>query len=104
MKDHITDTLRALEGGERSPRYETNCLTSEGMRLRLGYSLSPLSSEAGETTGVVISFQDLTHVRSLEETSTSDRLAAIGRMAASIAHGNSKSACCHAWIDSDAAF
>ena len=87
MKDHIGDTLRALEGGERSPRYETNCLTSEGMRLRLGYSLSPLSSEAGETTGVVISFQDLTHVRSLEETSRrQDRLAAIGRMAASIAH------------------
>ena len=87
MKDHIADTLRALEAGERSPRYETNCLTSEGMRLRLGYSLSPLSSEAGETTGMVISFQDLTHVRSLEETSRrQDRLAAIGRMAASIAH------------------
>ena len=87
MKDHISDTLRALEAGERSPRYETNCLTSEGMRLRLGYSLSPLSSEAGETTGMVISFQDLTHVRSLEETSRrQDRLAAIGRMAASIAH------------------
>lgn len=87
MKDHIAETLRTLNAGDRSPRFETNCLTSEGMRLRLGYSLSPLSSEAGETTGVVISFQDLTHVRSLEETSRrQDRLAAIGRMAASIAH------------------
>lgn len=87
MKDHIASTLRAVEVGETSPRFETNCLTSEGMRLRLGYSLSPLSSEAGETTGVVISFQDLTQVRSLEETSRrQDRLAAIGRMAASIAH------------------
>jgi two-component system sensor histidine kinase PilS (NtrC family) len=87
MKDHIAETLRALEHGERSRRFETNCLTSEGMRLRLGYSVSPLSSEAGETTGIVISFQDLTQVRSLEETSRrQDRLAAIGRMAASIAH------------------
>jgi len=87
MKDHITETLRAVESGERSPRFETNCLTSEGMRLRLGYGVSPLSSEAGETTGIVITFQDLTHVRSLEETSRrQDRLAAIGRMAASIAH------------------
>ena len=87
MKDHIANTLRAVEAGETSPRFETNCLTSEGMRLRLGYSLSPLSSEAGETTGMVISFQDLTQVRSLEETSRrQDRLAAIGRMAASIAH------------------
>ena len=87
MKDHITETLRAVESGQRSPRFETNCLTSEGMRLRLGYSVSPLSTEVGETTGIVITFQDLTHVRSLEETSRrQDRLAAIGRMAASIAH------------------
>ena len=87
IKDHISDTLRALDAGDGSPRFETNCLTSEGMRLRLGYSLSPLSSEAGETTGMIVSFQDLTHVRSLEETSRrQDRLAAIGRMAASIAH------------------
>jgi two-component system sensor histidine kinase PilS (NtrC family) len=87
MKEHIAETLRAHEPGERSPRFETNCLTSEGMRLRLGYSISPLSSESGQTTGMVITFQDLTHVRSLEETSRrQDRLAAIGRMAASIAH------------------
>jgi two-component system, NtrC family, sensor histidine kinase PilS len=87
LKEHITQTLRALENGDRSPRFEANCLTAEGMRLRLGYSISPLSTEAGVTTGMVITFQDLTQVRSLEETSRrQDRLAAIGRMAASIAH------------------
>ena len=87
LKAHISETLHALEKGQNSPRFEASCLTSEGMRLRLGYSISPLSSEAGETTGMVITFQDLTQVRSLEETSRrQDRLAAIGRMAASIAH------------------
>ncbi|HEU4834150.1 MAG TPA: ATP-binding protein [Pyrinomonadaceae bacterium] len=87
LKEHITQTLDALQKGDNSPRFETSCLTSEGMRLRLGYSISPLSTEAGETTGMVITFQDLTQVRSLEETSRrQDRLAAIGRMAASIAH------------------
>jgi two-component system sensor histidine kinase PilS (NtrC family) len=87
IKDHIADALRAAEKGATSPRFETSCLTSEGMRLRLGYSISPLNSEAGERTGMVITFQDLTQVRSLEETSRrQDRLAAIGRMAASIAH------------------
>jgi two-component system sensor histidine kinase PilS (NtrC family) len=87
MKDHVAYALDAAEQGATSPRFETSCLTSEGMRLRLGYSISPLSSEAGETTGMVITFQDLTQVRSLEETSRrQDRLAAIGRMAASIAH------------------
>jgi two-component system sensor histidine kinase PilS (NtrC family) len=87
MKDHVPEALRAAEKGATSPRFETSCLTSEGMRLRLGYTISPLNSEAGETTGMVITFQDLTQVRSLEETSRrQDRLAAIGRMAASIAH------------------
>ncbi|HKG59879.1 MAG TPA: ATP-binding protein [Pyrinomonadaceae bacterium] len=87
LKEHVAQTLRALQTGDNSPRFETSCLTSEGMRLRLGYSIAPLSTEAGETTGMVITFQDLTQVRSLEETSRrQDRLAAIGRMAASIAH------------------
>jgi two-component system sensor histidine kinase PilS (NtrC family) len=87
IQQHTRETLTALAKGEQSPRFETNCSTSEGMWLRLGYSISPLSSEAGETTGIVITFQDLTQVRSLEEISRrQDRLAAIGRMAASIAH------------------
>src|SRR5690242_5168964 len=87
MKEHSEESLRALEKGHTVPRFETNCVTSEGMRLRLGYSISPLSSESGVTTGMVITFQDLTQVRSLEEISRrQDRLAAIGRMAASIAH------------------
>jgi len=49
LKEHVAQTLGALQKGDNSPRFETNCLTSEGMRLRLGYSISPLSTEAGET-------------------------------------------------------
>jgi two-component system, NtrC family, sensor histidine kinase PilS len=87
MKEHVAQSVQAVKTGNASPRFETSCLTAEGMRLRLGYSISPLASETGETTGMVITFQDLTQVRSLEETSRrQDRLAAIGRMAASIAH------------------
>jgi two-component system sensor histidine kinase PilS (NtrC family) len=87
MKGHINYALRALTDGHGSPRFETDCLTPEGLRVRLGFSISPLFSESNETTGMVITFQDLTQVRALEETSRrQDRLAAIGRMAASIAH------------------
>ena len=85
--EHVADSMRAAEAGEASPRLEADCLTAEGLRLRLGFTISPLFSEVGETTGTVITFQDLTHIRALEETSRrQDRLAAIGRMAASIAH------------------
>ena len=87
LKDHIAQSVRALQNSETSPRFEANCTTADGMRVRLGFSIAPLSTEAGETTGMVITFQDLTQVRTLEETSRrQDRLAAIGRMAASIAH------------------
>lgn len=84
---HIEDSLRAAADGGASPRYEAECLTSDGFRVRLGYSISPLSSEGGETTGLVITFQDLTDVRSMEETSRrQERLSAVGRVAAGIAH------------------
>jgi two-component system, NtrC family, sensor histidine kinase PilS len=87
LKERIADSLRTINSNEGGGRFETDCLTHEGLRLRLGYSISPLFSEANETTGMVITFQDLTQVRTLEETSRrQDRLAAIGRMAASIAH------------------
>jgi two-component system sensor histidine kinase PilS (NtrC family) len=87
IKAIIDDSMNTARAGEASPRSEAACLTADGLRLRLGFSVSPLFSETGETTGTVITFQDLTQIRALEETSRrQDRLAAIGRMAASIAH------------------
>ena len=87
IKQIIADSMDLAPLGEASPRFEADCLTADGLRLRLGFSVSPLFSELGKTTGTVITFQDLTHIRALEETSRrQDRLAAIGRMAASIAH------------------
>jgi two-component system sensor histidine kinase PilS (NtrC family) len=87
IKDIIEDSLDLADTGDSGSRFEADCLTADGLRLRLGFSLSPLYSETGDTTGTVITFQDLTHIRALEETSRrQDRLAAIGRMAASIAH------------------
>jgi two-component system, NtrC family, sensor histidine kinase PilS len=87
IKQIVADSMDQAPLGEASPRFEADCLTADGLRLRLGFSVSPLFSESGKTTGTVITFQDLTHIRALEESSRrQDRLAAIGRMAASIAH------------------
>jgi two-component system, NtrC family, sensor histidine kinase PilS len=87
LSERIAQSVRAIDAGETVPRFEADCLTAEGLRLRLGFGISPLFAESGETTGMVITFQDLTEIRALEETSRrQDRLAAIGRMAASIAH------------------
>jgi two-component system sensor histidine kinase PilS (NtrC family) len=87
LKQIIAESMAAVGSTETNPRFEADCLTADGLRLRLGFTVSPLFSELGDTTGTVITFQDLTRIRALEETSRrQDRLAAIGRMAASIAH------------------
>ncbi|HYN86673.1 MAG TPA: ATP-binding protein [Pyrinomonadaceae bacterium] len=87
IRAQIDESLRAAAAGQASPRFEADCLTAEGFRARLGYSVSPLAAEAGETTGLVITFQDLTDVRAMEETSRrQERLSAVGRVAAGIAH------------------
>lgn len=62
------------------------------LRLRassrvIGYTLSHITDERGRHTGVAIFFKDLTHVEQEEERERlRDRLAALGEMAAAIAH------------------
>ncbi|MCB1022945.1 MAG: PAS domain S-box protein [Acidobacteria bacterium] len=72
---------------EFQQRYEIGFSTPDGFVVQLGYSISPLYSEAGEKTGLIITFQDLTDIRSMEESvRRKDRLAAVGRVAAGLAH------------------
>src|SRR5260221_780526 len=87
MTRQISDSMNAAATGTASPRFQADCLTPNGLALRLGFTIAPLFTEEGETSGMVITFQDLTDIRALEETSRrQDRLAAVGRLAASIAH------------------
>ena len=87
MTRQIADSMNAAATGKVSPRFQADCLTPNGLALRLGFSIAPLAGKSGETSGMVITFQDLTDIRALEETSRrQDRMAAVGRLAASIAH------------------
>jgi signal transduction histidine kinase len=53
----------------------------------IGYTLSQVRSQEGEITGATLFFKDLTRVEQLEERERlRDRLAALGEMAAAIAH------------------
>ncbi|MGI8786886.1 MAG: two-component system sensor histidine kinase NtrB [Pyrinomonadaceae bacterium] len=87
IKIRIADSLDATDTGDHPPRFETDILTPENFVVHVGYSISPLFSEAGETTGLILTFQDLTEIRSMEESvRRKDRLAAVGRVAAGLAH------------------
>src|SRR5205085_3981211 len=63
LAGRIEESLRAAKDDQLSPRYEADCLTPDGLRVRLGYTISPLAGDRSEPRGLVISFQDLTHVR-----------------------------------------
>jgi two-component system sensor histidine kinase PilS (NtrC family) len=59
----------------------------DGERYFLGFSISPLRDSRGESQGEIIIFQDLTQLKEMErDLKAADRLAAVGRFAAGIAH------------------
>ena len=75
--------LEGMEGGATRPRSETDLVRADGSRLPVGMSLSFLR----RGRGVTCSFQDLTDIKRMEEqVRQADRLAAIGRLAAGLAH------------------
>lgn len=87
IREQIDLSLGAAGDGEQLPRFETDLVTPDGFAVRIGFSVSLLLSETNEATGLIITFQDLTEIRSMEESvRRKDRLAAVGRVAAGLAH------------------
>ena len=88
LGDIRVQIAEALESDSDSrPRHEVVFSTPDGFSVQLGYSVSPLFSKEGERTGLIVTFQDLTDIRSMEESvRRKDRLAAVGRVAAGLAH------------------
>ncbi len=79
--------LRDGNNEEQRARHEMGFTTPDGFVVQIGFSISPLTAESGEKTGLIITFQDLTDIRSMEESvRRKDRLAAVGRVAAGLAH------------------
>jgi len=74
-------------GGPLALRKEIECRTPSGATRFLGLSISPLRTGQEEPSGFVFNFQDLTELKRLEhEVSTKERMAAVGRLSAAIAH------------------
>jgi two-component system sensor histidine kinase PilS (NtrC family) len=87
IREQIDLSLAAAGEGEQPPRFEADLMTPDDFAVRIGFSVALLFSEANEATGLIITFQDLTEIRSMEESvRRKDRLAAVGRVAAGLAH------------------
>ena len=82
------DAVRAIAGAfELSHLPNRAELRLKDMDRVIGYTLSQVRDDRGETIGSVMFFKDLTRVEQLEERERlRDRLASLGEMAAGIAH------------------
>ena len=75
------------QGNPLATRKEIEFKTGTGATRYLGLSISPLRTSQNQNTGFVYNFQDLTELKRLErEVATKERMAALGRLSAAIAH------------------
>jgi len=87
IEKQIEAGLESIRTRTRLPRFDIGCKTAGGAELHLGFSVAPLVDEAENSRGYVLTFQDLTEVMELErEVRRQERLAALGKMAAGLAH------------------
>jgi two-component system sensor histidine kinase PilS (NtrC family) len=83
----IWQSARESAEGPVAQRQEVEFFRADGQRHFVGFSISPLRTGEGLSTGYVINFQDLTELKRLEqEVATKERMAALGRLSAAIAH------------------
>jgi len=79
--------LHTLETGESLTNREKELKRSDGRSIPLGFSTSLVRDEAGRILGAVEVFNDMTEVKRLEaEVQRAHTLAALGEMAATVAH------------------
>ena len=86
VPDEATPLL-TVRTGEPIGQFEKVVISRDGSRIPVGCSVSPLKSSSGELLGAVEVFMDLTRIKALEdELAEKEKLAALGQMAATMAH------------------
>jgi len=79
--------LRSLKDIQENTEIEAEINRNGKHRLYVCLSIAPLKNFRKQKTGVVLTLQDITRMKKLEEQANrTDRLAAMGEMAAKIAH------------------
>lgn len=87
IEKQIEVGLESIRTRSRLPRFDIGCRTADGREIHLGFSVAPLVDESENYRGYLLTFQDLTEVMELErEVRRQERLAAVGKMAAGLAH------------------
>jgi len=81
------EILRKLKAGQRLEHYETVRVTKAGKRLEVSLTISPVKDSTGRVIGSSKIVRDITGRKQMERSLIqSEKLAAAGRMAATVAH------------------
>lgn len=79
--------MSAVARGERTEHFETIRMRKNGERFEVSLTLSPVFDEARRIVGVASIYRDISQQKKVEKAlHTSERLASVGRLAATIAH------------------
>jgi PAS domain S-box-containing protein len=79
--------LAKIRAGQRIEHFETIRLTKDGRRLDVSLSISPIRDDSGQIVGAAKILRDISTRKGLEQTLLqAEKIAATGRMAATIAH------------------
>jgi len=85
--DRFLAEIRAALDRRSRHRFEIDWKDERGRELFLGFTVSVLRERDGSAVGMIFIFQDLTEIRVLEEeVALKKRMAALGEMAAGVAH------------------
>ncbi|WP_263417985.1 PAS domain S-box protein [Terriglobus albidus] len=87
LHDDERKILETIGRGERIERQETVRVTRNGERLDVSLTISPVRDEAGRVIGAASIARDITQEKKTERAlRMTERLASVGRMAATVAH------------------
>jgi len=82
-----THILAKIKAGERIDHFQTVRVKKNGERMEVSLTISPVKDESGVIVGAAKILRDITKQRKLEAiVRTSERLASVGRLAATVAH------------------
>lgn len=82
-----TTILSTIARGERIEHFETIRLHKNGSRIEVSLTVSPIKDESGKTVGAAKIARDITQIKRAEHAlRTSEKLASVGRLAATVAH------------------
>jgi PAS domain S-box-containing protein len=87
MHQDETEILRKIQAGERIEHFETVRVTKSGERISVSLTISPVRDPQGKVIGAAKILRDVTMQKKLENAlHTTERLASVGRLAATVAH------------------